>query len=183
MPKDSAVRRVQCGRGSIEPMDDSTRVTSAFERRFILVFVTGAGAGYFPYCPGTLGTLVAIPLSFGVNRLAASSPMLALLILIASVFCAISLSGRGAEILRQQDPRVIVIDEITGFLVANFLAPPGLWALTLAFVFFRFFDIAKVFPIASLEKLPGGRGIVMDDVMAGLYTLASIRVISWLGIL
>ena len=158
-------------------------MNSLFERRLILLLVTGAGTGYLPWCPGTFGTALAIPLSLGLNRVAASSRILALLILMTLIFCAVSLSKKGAEILRQADPRVIVIDEMVGFLVANFLSPPGVLAPTLAFAFFRFFDIAKVFPLSQLEMLSGGKGIVLDDVMAGLYTLGIMLLLSWLGIL
>ena len=61
--------------------------------------------------------------------------------------------------------------------MANFLAPPRLTALLWCFLLFRFFDIAKVFPINRLERLPGGAGIVLDDVMAGVYTLISLRLL------
>ena len=143
----------------------------------ILYCVTGAGAGYIPRLPGTAGTLVAIPLSLGLNRVAASNLPLAVLILVASIFLAIWLSTKAANILKQKDPQIIVIDEIVGFVVANFLAPPGLAALLWSFVLFRLFDIGKVFPINRLEQLPGGAGIVLDDVMAGLYTLISLRLL------
>lgn len=143
----------------------------------ILYCVIGAGAGYIPRLPGTAGTLVAIPLSLGLNRVAASNLPLAVLILVASIFLAIWLSTKAANILKQKDPQIIVIDEIVGFVVANFLAPPGLAALLWSFVLFRLFDIGKVFPINRLEQLPGGAGIVLDDVMAGLYTLISLRLL------
>jgi len=82
--------------------------------------------------------------------------------------------------LQQKDPRVIVIDEIAGFMVANFAAPLGIVVVILAFVLFRFFDIVKPFPISKLERLPGGAGIVLDDVMAGLYTFLVLRLmLTW----
>ena len=105
---------------------------------------------------------------------------LAVVTLIGSICCAIWLSTQGAEILGQKDPGIIVIDEIPGFLVAYFTAPFEMIPLILAFLLFRFFDIAKVFPASTLEKLPGGAGIVLDDVMAGIYTLVILRLIfSW----
>ena len=85
------------------------------------------------------------------------------------------------QIPKQKDPQVIVIDEIVGFLVANFLAPPRLTALLWCFLLFRFFDIAKVFPTNRLERLPDGAGIVLDDVMAGVYTLISLRLLLEMG--
>jgi phosphatidylglycerophosphatase A len=131
--------------------------------------------------PGTIGTLVAIPFSLALNQMAVSNLSLALLIVVGSIFCAIWLSTKGAGILKQKDPQLIVIDEIVGFLTANFLAPPRLTALLWTFLLFRFFDIAKVFPTKRLERLPGGAGIVLDDVMAGLYTLISLRLLLHIG--
>jgi phosphatidylglycerophosphatase A len=115
--------------------------------------------------------------------IAAQSPSTAVLALVAAIGCAVGLSTRGAAILRQKDPRIIVIDEIVGFMVAYFLAPPGLPALLSAFLLFRFFDIAKIYPIAKIERLPGGAGIVLDDVMAGLYSYFALRLLIAWGIL
>ena len=153
------------------------------ERKLVLFAVSGAGIGYIPWFPGTAGTLVAILPSMGLNLIAARTPSIALLALLAATCIAIVLSSRGAAILRQKDPGIIVIDEIIGFLVANFLAPPGFAVLLSTFVLFRFFDIAKVFPIKSLERLPGGTGIVLDDVMAGVYALIIQRLALAWGIL
>jgi phosphatidylglycerophosphatase A len=102
-------------------------------------------------------------------------------IVIGSIFGAIRLSTRGASILKQKDPPFIVIDEIVGFLVANFLAPPRLIVLLWSFLLFRFFDITKIFPTNRIEQLPGGTGIVLDDVMAGLYALISLHLLIKIG--
>lgn len=153
------------------------------ERKIILFLVTGAGAGYCPRFPGTVGTIVAIPLSLGLNRLATVSLPLALLVLAGGIACAILLSTKAAEILGQKDPAIIIIDEIAGFLLANFVSPPGVVALGSAFVLFRIFDIGKVYPASKLQMLPGGSGIVLDDIMAGLYTFLILRVFSSLGVL
>ena len=98
---------------------------NTFGRRVVLFFVTGAGAGYFPRMPGTIGTLVAIPFSLALNGIAVSNFFLAVLIVVGSILCAIWLSTKGAVILKQKDPQLIVVDEIVGFLVANFLALLG----------------------------------------------------------
>jgi len=143
----------------------------------VLFFVTGAGAGYFPRLPGTVGTLVAIPFSILLNRIAANHFILGVVIVIAAIVCAIGLSTKGAGILKQKDPQVIVIDEIVGFWVTNFLAPLRWSVLLVGFLMFRFFDIAKVFPINRLEQLPGGAGIVLDDVMAGVYALIILQLL------
>ncbi|HEU4341570.1 MAG TPA: phosphatidylglycerophosphatase A [Candidatus Binatia bacterium] len=154
----------------------------AFEHRLVLVVVTGAGAGYFPRFPGTVGTVAAIPLSLGLNHLASFSSPLALLLLAGFITAAIVLSTKASELLGNKDPGIIVIDEIAGFLVANFLATPKLIPLLLAFVIFRILDVAKVFPASRLEKLPGGGGIVLDDVAAGLYTFAMLHLFAYLDL-
>jgi phosphatidylglycerophosphatase A len=156
---------------------------SSIGRKIIVFLVTGFGVGYFPRLPGTLGTTVAVPFSLGLNAIAAISLPLALLALATAISCAIWLSSKVAEQLGQKDPAVIVIDEIAGFLVANFLSPPRIVPLVLAFLVFRLFDIAKVFPLSRLEKLPGGTGIVLDDVMAGIYTFVIMRFLFTWGLL
>jgi phosphatidylglycerophosphatase A len=153
---------------------------SALSPKVILFFATGFRVGYLPRLPGTAGTLLAVPLSVGLNAIAVISLPLALLTLAAAICCAIWLSTRAALILEQRDPPVIVIDEIVGFMIANFMAPRNVVLLGVAFLLFRFFDIAKIYPLSSLEKLPGGAGIVLDDVMAGLYVFGILRlVLSW----
>jgi phosphatidylglycerophosphatase A len=150
-------------------------------RRTVLLCVSGGGAGYVPRLPGTIGTLVAVPFSIALNRLAAEKLLLASAIVLLLVLCAIWSSTRGAEILRQKDPQIIVIDEIVGFMVGNFLAPFRWSVLLWAFLLFRFFDITKVFPINWLEQLPGGAGIVLDDVMAGCYTFFCLHLLLYFG--
>jgi len=153
---------------------------SGISPRIVLLFATGFGVGYLPRLPGTAGTLLAVPLSLGLNALPSTSLAIAVLTLAAAICCAIWLSTRAALILEQRDPPMIVIDEIVGFMVANFLAPHSVMLLGVAFLLFRIFDIVKVYPINKLQKLPGGAGIVLDDVMAGLYVFGILRlVLSW----
>ena len=144
---------------------------------------TGAGTGYFPYFPGTVGTLVAIPLSLAVNRTATVSLFIPLSLLAALTLSAAWLCKRGEEILGEKDCQKIVVDEIAGFLLANFLSPPEFRATLMAFLLFRFFDIIKPFPVARLESLKGGMGIILDDLSAGLYTLLILRLLSLGGLL
>lgn len=152
----------------------------SMREKLVLLSASGAGAGYFPFFPGTIGTLVAIPFSLALNHLANFSLALAGVTLVAAVFCAIWLASKASEILRQKDPGVIVIDEIAGFLLANFAAPNRPSVLLAGFMLFRFFDIIKVFPASRLENLPGGAGIVLDDIMAGVYTLAIVQLlVAW----
>ena len=140
-------------------------------RNIKLLTASGAGVGYLPRFPGTFGTCLAIPCSLALNQLAIHTLYGALFLLIGFIAFAIWLSGSAAAMLARKDPQVIVIDEIAGFLIANFFNQQKLSSLALAFILFRFFDIIKVFPAAEAERLPAGFGIVCDDVIAGVYTL------------
>jgi len=150
-------------------------------RNIVLFLASGCGVGYLPYCPGTFGTVVAVPVSLFVNRIAVANPWLSAVVLAALSSIAIWLAGQAARLLGTKDPQVIVIDEIAGFVLANFLT--GSWtALIIAFGLFRFFDIAKPFPAGKLEMLPGGSGIVLDDMCAGLYSFMILRLLSSTGL-
>ena len=116
-----------------------------------------------------------MPISLALNRLAETAPMFALILLVGLTFGAIKISTAAAEIMHVKDPQIIVADEIVGFMIANFLAPLRWAPLLLGFLLFRIFDIAKVYPAARLEKLPGGAGIVLDDVLAGIYAFVIVQ--------
>jgi phosphatidylglycerophosphatase A len=125
---------------------------------------------------------VAIPLSLALNRIDDSSLSLALLTFVAFVAIAAWLCQRGEEIFRQKDAPQIVIDEVAGFLLANFASPARLRPIIFAFLLFRFFDIIKPFPAARAEKIPGGLGVIADDLIAGLYTFVILRLLLASGI-
>lgn len=147
------------------------------QRTVILFFVTGAGTGYSPWFPGTVGSLLAIPLSVALNQMAVSSFSLSLLTLGVFVVVATWFCQKGEELFHEKDCRKIVVDEIAGFLCANFLAPSGLKPTAAAFVLFRFFDIIKVFPARQAEKVQGGVGVILDDLVAALYTFLILRIL------
>lgn len=133
--------------------------------------------------PGTAGTLLAIPLSLALNRLAFSSIPISLLTLIGFTLIAAWLAEKAEEIFGQKDCQKIVIDEIAGFLLANFLSPPGIKTVAIAFLLFRFFDIIKLPPAIWAGRLPGGMGVVLDDLVSGLYAFLILRLIFFLGLL
>jgi len=146
-------------------------------QRLILFFVTGAGTGYLPWFPGTVATLLAVPVSLALNRLAAHSISLSLLTLTAWIAVATWFCRKGEEIFKEKDSPRIVTDEMAGFLLANFLSPAGLGTTAVAFILFRFFDIIKIFPAGRAEKIEGGLGVILDDLIAGLYTFVVIRLL------
>lgn len=153
-----------------------------FARTPILVVASGGGIGLLPFMPGTFGTLAGLPVSLAINHLAASSIALGAAALTALVLVAIIAADQACRLLDTKDPSCIVIDEIAGFALANFLAETGA-AMVIAFLLFRLFDITKVFPGRRLEGLPGGLGVVLDDMLAGLYTMMVLQSLSWAGLL
>jgi phosphatidylglycerophosphatase A len=121
---------------------------------------TAGGAGLVPKGPGTAGSLVAVAAcALGVPALPA-----AVLMLWPSVWA----SEVVARERNLKDPQLVVIDEVVGQWIALAAAPFGWKHALAAFVLFRLFDITKPGPVRMLEKLPGGWGIVMDDVGAGI---------------
>jgi len=145
--------------------------------RFILILATGFGVGYSPIAPGTLGTLITIPLYYFLSAI--RSPLYEIT-LIAFIFLSVWIS-ENAEIFfgKRDDPR-IVIDEMMGFLITMSWVPKTVRFIILGFFLFRFFDILKPFPIRRLEKrLKGGFGVVLDDVLAGVYANIILQIISY----
>jgi phosphatidylglycerophosphatase A len=114
--------------------------------------------------PGTWGSLAALPLWWGLTLLGPWSYGLAFLVLLGVSVPAIRLAE---EYLGRRDHPAIVVDEVLGMLIA-LAGLPGSWpGLAAGFVLFRLLDIWKPFPIKYMEKLPGGWGVVMDDLAAG----------------
>ena len=119
-----------------------------------------------PKAPGTFGTLAAVPMAIAVNYLGAIYGAFSLAIFIS---VAVLTSGLSRKLIGREDPPEIVIDEAAGFAVTLFLLPLSWFSLSLGFLLFRLFDIFKPFPIRRLEKIKGGIGIVLDDLLAGVY--------------
>lgn len=129
--------------------------------------------GYFPVAPGTAGTAVA--LLFYILMKPGTSM---LLVLFPLLFWAGIIASTAAEkSLGKKDASCIVIDEFAGYLVSVLLLPYSIVNALIAFLLFRVFDIFKPFPIRSLDqKIPGGLGVMADDVLAGLYANLLLRV-------
>ena len=134
----------------------------------------GFGAGLSPWAPGTAGTLVAVPI--GIVTYSLGLPVrFALVALIAAV--GVWLCGESARRLNAHDHPGIVWDEIAGYLLAMLAAPPGWPWVVVGFGLFRLFDIVKPWPIKDLDHgLGGGVGIMLDDIVAGVYAAAVMLV-------
>jgi phosphatidylglycerophosphatase A len=134
----------------------------------------GFGSGLSPHAPGTMGTLVAVPLYLMLSRL----ELIAYLIAITSGFIlGIYVCNYTSKALGVHDHSGIVWDEIIGYWIAMIAVPAPTWQWILTgFVLFRFFDIVKPWPVNLADKhIPGGFGIMIDDVLAGLYAFACIQ--------
>lgn len=138
--------------------------------RLATLTATWFGCGYFPWGPGTAGSLAGLVIAVILERyLGLGRP--ALLVLIAALLWpAIWASTRTARLLNRQDPGLVVVDEVLGQWVTLLGAAGRNWKVFVTgFILFRLFDIWKPWPVRNFEKLPDGTGIVMDDLAAGLY--------------
>jgi phosphatidylglycerophosphatase A len=134
---------------------------------FILLLATGLGAGYSPIAPGTIGTLLSIPIYLFLSRI--PFPLYELTLL-TFFFFSVWISENAEVFFGKRDDQRIVIDEMAGFLITMLWIPRTILSVVMGFILFRFFDILKPFPIRRLEKSwKGGFGIVLDDVIAGVY--------------
>ena len=132
------------------------------------IIATVFGIGYFPLAPGTLTSLVFVILyKFFLHKI--DWPYYLALLMLLFVIGAVASTAHASQ-MKIEDPRFIVIDEAMGQLLALFLLSPHWYLLGIGFVLFRALDILKPFVINKAEKIPGGWGIMMDDVIAGLIT-------------
>ena len=143
-------------------------------RFFNYAIASGLGVGYSPIAPGTAGSLLALLLSLYILE----GSVLALAIITILFFFIGTYSTTFVEKDSQKhDPQIVVVDEMVGMWISLLFVPITWWSYLIAFGLFRFFDIAKPYPINSLQKLPLGWGIMMDDVGAGIYALLIMHII------
>lgn len=139
------------------------------------LFASGFGAGCAPFAPGTFGTIMAIPFWWLLTFL----PLpLYLLLLLISIIVGVKICGKAARELGVHDHSGIVWDEFVGFWITMIAIPPSIINLFLGFLLFRLFDIIKPWPIRLIDrKVGGGIGIMLDDIIAGLFALLSLHLI------
>ena len=138
-------------------------------KRLLLWLATFFGVGYIAIAPGTWASLVTAVTLYVVTGQGLTLPYY--LLALALVFLlGIPAAFAAEKHFKQEDPRYCVIDEVAGQMVALLLMPhrPGVYIA--AFFLFRFFDIVKPFPVRQSERLPGGFGIMIDDILAGGYS-------------
>jgi phosphatidylglycerophosphatase A len=154
-------------------------------RRTLPVWVaTVAGVGYFPVVPGTAGSAVGVVLVAALDAIQISTAwrfVLQALMIIIIFFLGVWSAGQSEKFFGRTDPGHVVIDEVAGQMVAFLLLPHASWKLLLAgFVLFRVFDISKPFPAGRAERLPGGWGIMVDDIVAGIYALGALAFLGYI---
>lgn len=149
-----------------------------------MAIATGGGCGYAPIAPGTWGSLPGLAIAWLLASWAGGWAVAAG----AAVFAVVGIwaAGRAAELSDSKDPRHVVVDEIAGQLVTLAFVPLTPRVLILGFLLFRVLDVWKPWPADRLENLPGGSGIMADDLMAGLYGNLVLQAIAawhpaWLG--
>jgi len=146
------------------------------------VLATAFGAGYSPIAPGTCGTLVAVPIAYALAPLA---PWQFVLVALAVTVIGIVVAAIADRAWGSHDNGRIVIDEVAGYLVTMIAVDRRSWAaLAVGFVVFRILDIVKPPPVRWLdEHLPGGWGVVLDDVAAGVIGAIAMWALAHFGVL
>ena len=144
--------------------------------RSILFISSGGFVGKIPFAPGTFGSVLGLPICYCLSFVKVHIAILATGLFV--VFSAWIADG-AEKLLRSKDPGYIVIDEIAGVLVTFLGIPFDLMHGTAGFLIFRIMDILKPFPARIVEsKLSGGAGVVLDDVVAGLYSNLLLRALA-----
>ncbi len=134
------------------------------------------GAGYFPVASGTFGTLLAVPLFLCLR----GSPWAYGLVTAGLCGLGVWAAGETERLLREKDSHKIVIDEFAGYLVAAAYLPAHWFYPVAAFFLFRILDILKPFPAHGSQKLPGGWGVMCDDLIVAVYTNLALQGARWL---
>ena len=147
--------------------------TAPYADRVAWGIATVGGVGLTPLVPGTAGSLVALVLLLLIPFTVWSLAATALAVAVVGIWAAGRTEARAGE----HDPGIVVVDEVAGCLVAA-LALPQTWKwLLAAFIGFRILDIVKPYPVRQLQALPGGWGIVVDDLAAGAYTALVLHLV------
>lgn len=143
--------------------------------RPVHLLALGFGTGLSPRAPGTAGTLIGVLFYLALQHL---PPVYYIGVIVVLFALGVWICGRSASELGVHDHPAIVWDEIVGYLVTMIAAPAG-WAwVVLGFVLFRLFDIWKPWPIRWLDRrVQGGLGIMIDDVIAGIFALAVLQLL------
>lgn len=131
---------------------------------------TAGGVGYTPIAPGTVGSALALLILWLVPLSAAGRAAFLVAVTVAGILA----SGRVERVVGRKDPGIIVIDEVAGMTLAVVNLPLTPAVAAAGFVLFRVFDVLKPFPAGWSQSLPGGIGVMTDDLIAGAYALVLV---------
>ena len=141
--------------------------------KILVLLGTSLFTGYIPIAPGTFGSLLAIPL---IVLLSKNTNIYLLVAIIISTIGVISATHLGKAWKKKDDQR-ITIDEFAGMMVTLLFIKTTWWILIIGFILFRFFDIVKPLFIRSVERAPGGFGVMLDDIVSGIFANLCLRLI------
>lgn len=152
-------------------------------QKIATLIATWFGCGYWPKGPGTAGSVAAIAIAWVLHQVTGISgpsfAYLAALLAIPGIWAADVMARTSGK----EDPQIVVVDEVVGQWVTLAGAMALNWkSWLLALLLFRIFDMWKPYPIRKLESLPGGYGIVADDVLAGVYGALVLFAASWVRV-
>lgn len=148
---------------------------SGFSGKMILIIASWFGSGFLPFAPGTWGSLLSLPFAVGAYGFGFIYSCFSL---VSIIILSLLISEAAAIILHSEDPPQIVIDETAGIFITLFLIPLSWTSIIAGFILFRVFDVLKPFPVGLIDRrLRGGVGIVLDDVVAGVYANICLRVV------
>lgn len=155
------------------------RITVWMKNKAAWRWATWFGCGYSPKAPGTVGSLGAFVIA--APLLALGMPWWGWIVLaVAALYPSIRVSSIVAAESGRKDPQFVVIDEVVGqWITLAGISKVTWWNALLAFGLFRLFDIWKPWPVRNFERLPRGAGIVMDDIMAGIYAALVLFAVGW----
>lgn len=137
------------------------------------LIATAFGAGYSPLIPGTAGSVVGLATFVALHRL---SPLWQVIVTVAVCAVGVVAATYTATRVGKKDPGIVVIDEVVGQWISLLFLPFTPATACVGFVLFRIMDIVKPWPARDFEALPGGLGIMADDVMAGIYANLVLRI-------
>lgn len=162
------------------PSSDAEQTPKNKKSQFALAIATFGYSGFFPKAPGTIASILTVLLWwFPID----SDISIWIRLLISALICVIGIwaSERARHFWGdEEDPQPIVIDEVAGQSIALILCWPNIWAMLLALVLFRFFDILKPGPIGWLDRnVKGGLGIMLDDIVAGIASGMLVGSVRW----
>lgn len=143
-------------------------------RPIYYIIATCFGLGYSPIAPGTTGSILAVLVAFFLFEKSTFFLIVSIIVIFIIGTIAASFVEKDKKL---KDPSLVVIDEVAGMWISLLFIPHLWWSFLVAFGLFRLFDVIKPFPANKIQNLEGGLGIMLDDVVAGIYALIGSHLI------